>query len=483
MEMVATTTVAGWVRGKFHDFSTDEILPPQAVDRLEEDDALLSRAIVALHRLHHYPIIATTSHTMGATASADTVTLEDGVTFAVGGVVFDTHDLDTRVLTIPDGATRFLRAEVDAACGDLVDYGDPANGVQVDPLVRRLVCKLVLSEGAETDAQGAGGGPSSPTSMRILKAVKAAAGTVPEITLYAADGLDPATSVATHKAANPAHAAAAILFDNSIAALAGAPTRVQAAIEALTNLLVLASKDLTAEIEAHAVANPAHAAGAISFDNSVAGIIGGPTRVQTAIEALTSLLMSIANDHAAQIVAHAAANPAHAAGAISFDNSIAALAGSPTRVQAALEMLAARALPLAAKLVVYVRTDGNDSHDGSANDAAHAFATIQQAVNYVCSYNLGQVGADIHIAAGTYAEGVGLPRYNSRAGVVRLLGAGIDATVISHGTSYVAYGHAVRSAPLRRNQHLRRRRHLYPRECCRIHRNGRTVCVACRNIM
>jgi len=46
----------------------------------------------------------------------------------------------------------------------------------------------------------------------------------------------------------------------------------------------------------------------------------------------------------------------------------------------------------------YVRTDGNDGNDGSANDAAHAWLTIQHAVDNVSS------GDTIHVAAGTYNE-------------------------------------------------------------------------------
>jgi len=237
MELVATTVKPGWIKQKFHDYSTDEMLPSQAVDRLQEDSALLSDGIVSLHVLYHYPIIATATHQMGVVASSDTITLEDNIIYSVGGMVFDTHWLDSRTVTIPDNSTRFLRAEVDEACGDLVDYGDPSNGVQVDPLTRKLVCKLLLVEGAETDPEGVGGGPSSPTSMRILKAVKGAAGSVPVVTLYANDGRNPANgAMAEHEAADPAHPAAKIGFDNTSASLAGDPSRVQPAIEALATL-------------------------------------------------------------------------------------------------------------------------------------------------------------------------------------------------------------------------------------------------------
>ncbi|NLW92496.1 MAG: hypothetical protein GXY34_12985, partial [Syntrophomonadaceae bacterium] len=55
-------------------------------------------------------------------------------------------------------------------------------------------------------------------------------------------------------------------------------------------------------------------------------------------------------------------------------------------------------------ITLYVRTDGSDSNDGSANDAAHALLTIQAAVNklpQIINHN-----ANINVAAGTYAEDV-----------------------------------------------------------------------------
>ena len=57
---------------------------------------------------------------------------------------------------------------------------------------------------------------------------------------------------------------------------------------------------------------------------------------------------------------------------------------------------------LSADLTLYVRLDGNDANDGSANDAAHAFRTIQAAIDFVkasfliagrtVTIQLGQVG-------------------------------------------------------------------------------------------
>jgi hypothetical protein len=58
---------------------------------------------------------------------------------------------------------------------------------------------------------------------------------------------------------------------------------------------------------------------------------------------------------------------------------------------------------LAANTTYYVRTDGNDTNDGSANDAAHAFLTLQHAVDIV-SYSIDTCGytVTIQLGDGTY---------------------------------------------------------------------------------
>jgi hypothetical protein len=59
---------------------------------------------------------------------------------------------------------------------------------------------------------------------------------------------------------------------------------------------------------------------------------------------------------------------------------------------------------LSADLTLYVRPDGDDSHDGSINDAAHAFKTIQGAINFVAaSYLIAGRTVTIQLGvAGTY---------------------------------------------------------------------------------
>jgi hypothetical protein len=80
---------------------------------------------------------------------------------------------------------------------------------------------------------------------------------------------------------------------------------------------------------------------------------------------------------------------------------------------------------LTANKTWYVRTDGNDANDGSANDAAHAFRTIQKAVNYISeNFNVGTYSATVQIGAGMYSENVILPKYSSSTGSINLKGSG-----------------------------------------------------------
>jgi hypothetical protein len=68
--------------------------------------------------------------------------------------------------------------------------------------------------------------------------------------------------------------------------------------------------------------------------------------------------------------------------------------------------------PLKANRTYYVRTDGNDSNSGLANDAAGAFLTIQKAVNVACTeIDFGLFTCTIQVGAGTYAEAVSLKPY------------------------------------------------------------------------
>jgi hypothetical protein len=55
----------------------------------------------------------------------------------------------------------------------------------------------------------------------------------------------------------------------------------------------------------------------------------------------------------------------------------------------------------------YIRTDGNDANDGSANDAAHAFATIQKAWDTLCKYDCNGFAVNLVCGAGmTFTAGL-----------------------------------------------------------------------------
>lgn len=63
---------------------------------------------------------------------------------------------------------------------------------------------------------------------------------------------------------------------------------------------------------------------------------------------------------------------------------------------------------LKADRTYYVRTTGNDANDGSANDDAHAFKTVQHAVNVIALLDGNGFIGRIKIADGTYIEPEGV---------------------------------------------------------------------------
>jgi hypothetical protein len=86
---------------------------------------------------------------------------------------------------------------------------------------------------------------------------------------------------------------------------------------------------------------------------------------------------------------------------------------------------------LAGNKTWYVRTDGNDNNDGSADDAAHAFRTPQKAVNYVAeNYNLGIYTATISIGPGAFSPFI-LPKYSASTGRIKIVGDGINSSTIT----------------------------------------------------
>ena len=65
---------------------------------------------------------------------------------------------------------------------------------------------------------------------------------------------------------------------------------------------------------------------------------------------------------------------------------------------------------LSGNTTFYVRADGSDSNDGSANTAGAAWLTIQKAINVIGGYNLNGYTATISVADGTYTGAVSVTR-------------------------------------------------------------------------
>ncbi len=183
-------TIKGLIADQGRTYGYDDPVRSRDLNRWQKDLARLSWAQQKMGVDLHYPHVATSDNKFQAAASADKVSLDTGVRFVLAGVPFDTTDLDSADLEfdIPDNSTRFLRAALASDCGTAVldDPEDPTNKNWV--VTRELKLSFSLVGGTEEDAEGTGGGPSSPESMRILKAVKAEAGTSPTITLYENSG-------------------------------------------------------------------------------------------------------------------------------------------------------------------------------------------------------------------------------------------------------------------------------------------------------
>jgi len=154
-------------------------------------------------------------------------------------------------------------------------------------------------------------------------------------------------------------------------------------------------------------------------------VVGGAQNVTATIS--PGAVLALKSD----IEEHEAADPAHPASKISFDNAAAGLEGDPTRVQAALEALSARTLePLAVSRQLYVATTGSDT-DNDGLSAETPFRTIGHAIAVVAlNYALGDYDITINVAAGTYAECVNLRPYSSGTGCIVIVGAGIGQTIV-----------------------------------------------------
>lgn len=83
----------------------------------------------------------------------------------------------------------------------------------------------------------------------------------------------------------------------------------------------------------------------------------------------------------------------------------------------------------------FVRTDGSDSNDGSANTSGKAFLTIQKAVDVVAALDVSIYDVTIEIADGTYTAGALLKKVVGAGGVTIRGNTTTPANVIISVTS------------------------------------------------
>lgn len=81
---------------------------------------------------------------------------------------------------------------------------------------------------------------------------------------------------------------------------------------------------------------------------------------------------------------------------------------TPLRLKTHLDVYSRR--KLIANTTLYVRTDGNDSNDGSADDSGHAFLTINKAIDVATTYDFAGFTLTIQVADGTYTTPVVIKR-------------------------------------------------------------------------
>ncbi|PYG88505.1 uncharacterized protein DUF2479 [Ruminiclostridium sufflavum DSM 19573] len=80
-------------------------------------------------------------------------------------------------------------------------------------------------------------------------------------------------------------------------------------------------------------------------------------------------------------------------------------------------------------ITYYVRTDGSNANDGSANDSAHAFLTISKAISMIPQIVNHVV--TIYVAAGTYNEELIINGFSGSGGI-RIIGAGNLADSVNY---------------------------------------------------
>lgn len=88
----------------------------------------------------------------------------------------------------------------------------------------------------------------------------------------------------------------------------------------------------------------------------------------------------------------------------------------------------------------YVRTDGSDSNDGSANTSGGAFLTIQKAIDTAAALDLSIYNVTIDVADGTYTGGLTLKSYVGGGYILIRGNTTTPANVLLNVTGNCVYG-------------------------------------------
>jgi hypothetical protein len=100
-------------------------------------------------------------------------------------------------------------------------------------------------------------------------------------------------------------------------------------------------------------------------------------------------------------------------------------------------------------VTLYVRTDGNDANDGSADDAAHAFLTVQAAIDLATTFDLGGNDLTIQVADGTYTGAIILrPIFGGTATIKGNAGTPANVLIDKASTGHAIIANAYSAGPL-----------------------------------
>jgi len=183
-------------------------------------------------------------------------------------------------------------------------------------------------------------------------------------------------------------------------------------------------------------------------DVTASGTGGGTVDNTARATANSAFSISVIGTNAAA-TAQSTANSAQATGNSAFSVAVAgtnaaaaastlATSGSNTGYAALQIAKAGTNYLISSSGTYYVRTDGNDSNDGTANTAGGAWRTIQQGVNFLSAHIIdGAATVQLKIADGTYAENVVLRR-NIGPGAISIVGnnAAPASVVVNSGSGF-----------------------------------------------